>query len=117
MQEIRPTETRGFSRGDAQCGVVPFLFQSVITKEKTMNIVLDVAFIVAAVSFFKQQFDLKGPKALGAAFGVALLVGLAPVVSASFPVAQPYIDTVVRVVGLFIAAAGSFDFAKEISGQ
>jgi len=79
-----------------------------------MEIVLDVAFVVAAVGFFKAQFGWKGPAALGAAFVTALLVQYAPALSALVPAAAPFIGGLVNVVALFIAAAGSYDTLKEI---
>jgi hypothetical protein len=75
-----------------------------------MEIALDVAFVVAAVGFFKTQFALKGP----AAFVVSALVEVAPSLAALVPAAAPFITGLVSVVALFIAAAGSFDTVKEL---
>jgi hypothetical protein len=79
-----------------------------------MEIALDVAFVVAAVGFFKTQFALKGPAALGCAFVVSALVEVAPSLAALVPAAAPFITGLVSVVALFIAAAGSFDTVKEL---
>lgn len=73
--------------------------------------VLDVAFVVAVTAFFKTQFGWEHKAALAAAFGVSLLVGVAPQVSAALPAVAPWIDSVLRVVVIFLSAAGSYDFA------
>ena len=75
---------------------------------------LDVAFIVAVTAFFKERFGLASKAALFAAFGVALFVGFAPLVAASFPVVQPWIEALFNVVKIFLAAAGSYDFVKSL---
>jgi len=78
------------------------------------NPVLTATFIVAVVSFFKAQFDLTGRWALLAAFCVALVIALIPVISASVPVIEPWLTPIVDVVVLFLGAAGSFDFVMEV---
>lgn len=79
-----------------------------------MDAVLSVAFVVALVAFLKKQFQLVGWKVLLSAFLVALVVAYVPVVEAQFPAAQVWIDPVVKVVGLFVAAAGSWDAATQL---
>jgi len=79
--------------------------------------ILDFAFVVAATAFFKTQFGLFGKAALGAAFAVALFVGLAPVVGESLPALGAYLDAAVKVVVLFIGSAGAFDLAVELKGK
>ena len=74
---------------------------------------LSVAFVIAATQFFKTQFGLAGRWALLCAFVVSLFVGLAPIATAQFPAVQPWLETTIGVVGLFITAAGSFDFLKQ----
>jgi protein-S-isoprenylcysteine O-methyltransferase Ste14 len=81
------------------------------------NPLLSVAFVVAATSFFKTQFSLAGRAALLCAFGVSLLVGLAPVLEAALPVLAPWITQVVGVVALFIGAAGSYDAFVEFKAK
>jgi hypothetical protein len=78
------------------------------------NPVLSVALVVAATSFFKSQFGLAGRAALACAFGVALLVGLAPVIATAVPAASPWITQVVSVVVLFITASGGYDLFVEL---
>lgn len=82
-----------------------------------MNIVLDVAFIVACVAFFKEQLDVKGKIVLLYVFLVALAVAFAPLLVASFPVAGPYIEAVLKVVGLMLAAAGSWDALRQLAAR
>lgn len=74
-----------------------------------------VGFIVALTAFFTTQFNLKGNKALAAAFFVALVFGFAPLVSAAFPPVAPFIDVLLNTVILTIAAAGGYDLAMKIA--
>jgi hypothetical protein len=76
--------------------------------------VLDAAFVIAAVAFFKAQMELTGRKVLLAAFGVVLFVAIEPPIVALFPLAAPVISAVVGAVKLFITAAGSVDFVKSL---
>jgi hypothetical protein len=76
--------------------------------------VLDVALILTITAFFKKQLGLSGWKVLVAGFVVALIIGLAPVFIATFPAAAPWLATVVNVIILFLAAAGSFDLAVDV---
>lgn len=80
-----------------------------------VEIILDVAFILVCVSFFKQQMGLKGAAALACAFVTALIVGLSPVLSSQFPALAPWISAVINVIVLFLSAAGSFDTAAEFA--
>lgn len=74
-----------------------------------MDYILDAAFIIAAVAFFKAQFGFSGKASLLAAFCVALIVGFAPTIAAQFPTIAPWITQLVTVIVLFISAAGSVD--------
>ena len=81
------------------------------------NPLLTAAFVIAATQFFKTQFDLAGKYALLCAFVVAMIVGLAPIAAAQFPVVEPWITTAVGIVALFIGAAGTYDFAKSLTAK
>ena len=74
-----------------------------------MDFVLDAAFIIAVTAFFKEQFGLDGKFALLAALLVALVVGLAPLVGATLPALAPWIEGVIKVLVLFLSAAGGYD--------
>ena len=82
-----------------------------------MDLVLDVALIIAIVAFFKEQLGVQGKIVLLYVFLVALAVGFAPLLIASFPVAGPYIEVVLKVVGLMLAAAGSWDAARQLTAK
>jgi hypothetical protein len=58
-----------------------------------MDIVLDVAFIVAVVAFLKEQFGLNGPTVLGVAF----------------------VQVLISTLTLFLGAAGSWDAARALT--
>lgn len=73
--------------------------------------VLDVAFVLAVTAFLKEQFGFENKVALGAAFAVSLIVGLAPQIAALVPAFAGWFDAVLNVVKIFLAAAGSYDFA------
>jgi len=81
------------------------------------NLVLTAVFIVAVAQFFKVQLSLKGWRVLLAVFIVALIMGLVPVVIAQFPVVAPWLTAVVNVIVLFLGAAGSVDFVKEVKAS
>ena len=78
-----------------------------------MTDVLTIAFIVAVTSFFKEQFGFSGRTSLLAAFFVALVVGFAPALATQFPAIAPWIENFIRVVVLFLSAAGSVDALKQ----
>lgn len=81
-----------------------------------MDTVVTVGFLVACVAFLKAQFGLTGPKALGAALGVGLVVLYLPVFEGQFPALTVWLDPLSKLVGLVVGGAGSFDFAKEVAG-
>ncbi|RIK31148.1 MAG: hypothetical protein DCC56_02875 [Anaerolineae bacterium] len=72
--------------------------------------VIDVAFVIAVVAFFRERVQISGYRALIAAFAVAVLFNIAPIVAQSFPVISPWLDALLNSIVLFIAAAGSVDF-------
>jgi len=76
--------------------------------------ILTVGFIIATTQFFKTQLGLTGWKVLLAAFIVALLIGLVPVIITAFPVAAPWLNAVVNVIVLFLSAVGAYDFVMEV---
>ena len=78
------------------------------------NVILTVAFIVAVTQFFKTQIGLTGWSVLLAAFLVALVIGLVPVVVAAFPLIAPWLTAVVNVIVLFLSAVGTYDFVMEV---
>jgi len=77
-----------------------------------MEPILTVAFIVAVTAFFKQQFGLVDKAALALAFVVSIVVGLAPQLVDALPALGPWIDAVIKVVVLFLSAAGSYDYVQ-----
>jgi hypothetical protein len=79
-----------------------------------MNEVLTVALIIAVTAFFKEQFGFSGKAALACAFGVALLVGIAPLLGTQFPTLAPWIEQVLKVIVLFLSASGSVDAIKQL---
>lgn len=82
-----------------------------------MEIVLNVAFVIAAVAFFKQQFHLSGWQPIVCAFVLALLVAFLPDIYLLLPVAKPIVEKVVFVIALFLAAPGVFDLAVDLRGR
>lgn len=75
---------------------------------------LDAAFVIAAVAFFKDKMGLTGNATLLAAFVAVLFVALAPPLVAMFPASGPLLTAIVDAVKLFIVAAGGVDFAKYV---
>jgi hypothetical protein len=82
-----------------------------------MDIVLDVAFVLAITAFLKEQFGLNGRSALAAAFLVALVFGFAPLVAGYIPTAAPFVDVVLKTIILFLGAAGSYDAVRGFAGK
>ena len=74
---------------------------------------IDVAFVLAAVSFFKVQFDLSGKYAIGAAFIVCLFVALGGVISDSLPKLAAWYMPLAGLVKLFLFATGAYDFLTD----
>jgi hypothetical protein len=74
-----------------------------------MDVVFDVVFIIALVAFIKTQLHITGRAVLGIAFLVALFVAFAPIVGGLFPPVAPFLVAIVQTIGLFLAAAGSWD--------
>lgn len=82
-----------------------------------MEIVVNVAFVIAAVAFFKQRFGFFGWKAVLSAFLVSALVVYLPDLYAAFPQAQPYLEKLIGIVQVFITAAGSYDLAIDVKSK
>lgn len=74
-----------------------------------MNIVLDVAFVIALTAFLKEQFGLTGRAVLIWAFVIALGFGFAPLIAYLIPAASPFIQVIITTLTLFFGAAGSYD--------
>lgn len=74
-----------------------------------MDIVLNVAFVLAVTAFLKEKFSMKGKAVLIWAFVICLLFGVSPIVSAMFPNIAPFVKVLWDTIVLFLSAAGSFD--------
>lgn len=82
-----------------------------------MDVILDVAFVIAVTAFFREQFGLKGKAVIGVAFLVTLIIGYVPLVSELFPNIAPWLRVLVGTFSLFLAAAGSWDAAVALIGS
>jgi hypothetical protein len=80
-----------------------------------MDIVLNVAFVVAVVAFLKQQFGITGKVVLIWAFLICLLFGIAPLIMQAFPIVAPWVQVIFTTFTLFLAAAGSWDAVRSIT--
>lgn len=74
-----------------------------------MDIVLDVAFVLAVTAFLKEQFSLKGWVVIVVAFLIALFFGFAPLIMAMFPTASPFLEVFLNTLVLFLGAVGGYD--------
>lgn len=81
---------------------------------ENLSFVIDVAFVIAAVAFFKQQFSLKGWYAILSAFVATLFVAFLPDLVTLFPQSAFAVDKIVIIVKLFLSAPGLFDAAVDI---
>ena len=82
-----------------------------------MTEILSVAFVIATVAFFKEQFKLQGNQALTCAILVCTIISIAPILAQSVPPLTPYLMAAINVLKLFFAAAGSYDAAKGLLVQ
>lgn len=80
-----------------------------------MEFVIDVAFVLGAVSFVKHQFGLQGWGALALAFVLSVCLAFVPELLAAFPAAAPSLEKLFRIGELFLTAPGLFNLAKELS--
>jgi hypothetical protein len=76
--------------------------------------IITVTLIVAITAFFKKQFSLSGWRVLLVAFIVSLIISLAPLLSTTFPAVAPWVEQVIKLVVMFLAASGSVDFVTEV---
>lgn len=76
-----------------------------------------VGFVIALTAFFTTQFNLKGNRALAAAFVVALVFGFAPLLAAALPSIAPFVDVLLNTVLLTISAAGGYDIVMKVAGK
>ncbi len=79
-----------------------------------MDIVLNVAFVISVVAFIKTQFEISGKAVLFWAFVVSLIFGIAPLIGNLIPVINPFLEVVLKVMVLFLGAAGSWDAVRGI---
>lgn len=79
-----------------------------------MDFVLDTAFVLAAVAFFKSRFNLLGWKAVGAAFVSVLFIQFVPELSAALPQYADAIQKVLDTIRLFVTAAGGYDLTLDL---
>lgn len=82
-----------------------------------LNFVIDVAFVIATVAFFKQQVGLKGWYAIASAFAATLFVAFLPDIVALFPQSAFAVDKIVLIVKLFLSAPGLFDAIVDIGAK
>lgn len=71
--------------------------------------IVDVAFILVTVAFFKTQFDLVKWKVLVVVAVVTLLIALGPRLEATLPFLVGWFGDVVGWFKLFMYAAGGYD--------
>lgn len=82
-----------------------------------MDVVLNVAFVVAAVAFFKKQFGWSGWQPILAAFVLSVIVAFLPDLYAAFPMAKVVLEKLIGIIALFLAAPGVFDLAVDIRSR
>jgi hypothetical protein len=75
---------------------------------------VDVAFVLAVVAFFKMQFNLTGPYPIVAAAVVAILIGLGPRIEVLLPFLQGWFADIVGIIKLVLFAAGAYDFLTDM---
>lgn len=79
-----------------------------------MDNALDVAFVIAVTAFIKTQFEVKGKAVLFWAFVICLFFGIAPLIADLLPVSKPFLNVVLYIGSLFLAATGSYDALIDI---
>ena len=84
---------------------------------ESFGFVVDVAFVLAVVAFFKAQFALKGLAPIGAAFAVAAFVVFLPDLVALVPGSSDVVQRVADLLKVFLAAPGLFDLAVNLKSK
>ena len=79
-----------------------------------MEIVLDIAFVVAVTAFLKEQFLVKGRAVLIIAFLIALFFAYIPLIGAALPPIAPWLQAFGETFVLFLTAAGSYDALRSL---
>jgi hypothetical protein len=82
-----------------------------------MDIVIDIAFVVAVTAFIREQFNLSGVKVLVIAFAVTLGFNLAPLIGEVLPALTPWLDALLKTFWLFVVSAGSVDAVRYFVGK
>ena len=80
-----------------------------------MDIIVDVAFIIAVTAFLKEQFGITGRAVLLTAFVIAFFFGSLPLLEAVLPNIAPWLDVFAKTFVLFLAAAGSYDAVRDLT--
>lgn len=80
-----------------------------------MNMLVDVAFVVAVTAFIRTQFNLDSWKVLAVAFVVACLFSVSPLIGGVMPAFSPWLEAVLQTFWLFVVAAGSVDTVRYFS--
>mgnify|MGYP001608607233 FL=1 len=75
-----------------------------------------VAFIIALTAFFTVQFNLKGNRALGAAFVVALIFALSSLLGSPVDL-KTIVNVVLDTALLTISAAGGYNLVMKIASK
>lgn len=75
---------------------------------------LDIAFFVATVAFFKSRFGLVDKNAFFAAVGVGALFALAPQLMTLVPAASPWVDLILNFIKFVVIGTGSYNFLTDV---
>lgn len=75
---------------------------------------LDIAFFVATVAFFKSRLKLADNNAFFAAVGVGALFALAPQLMTLVPVASPWVDLILNFIKFVVIGTGSYNFLTDV---
>ncbi len=82
-----------------------------------LNFVIDVAFVIATVAFFKNRANLKGWNAIAMAFVTVLFLVFLPDLVALFPASQYAVEKIVMIVKLFLSAPGLYDAVIDVGSK
>jgi len=82
-----------------------------------LNFVIDVAFVIATVAFFKNRTNLKCWTAIATAFITVLFLAFLPDVVALFPGSQYAVEKIVMIVKLFLSAPGLYDAVIDVGSK
>ena len=82
-----------------------------------MNLVIDLPLVAFVTAFVKQRYNLKGDAVFAVVLVVVLVLSFIPDLIAAFPQYALYLERVIDIVKLVLAAPGAYDLAVNLKNK